>query len=126
MTYSTSSDASGKFAMKDIDPGKYRLTVMRTGFVTAEFGARGAMRSGTTLSLEPGKQMAEVNFRLTPHGVITGRVLDDDGEPVSMVQVEVTSYRYNQAASNSCALVVRAPMISGSTACSGFHRENSI
>jgi hypothetical protein len=95
-TYSTSSDTGGKFAMKDIDPGKYRLTVMRTGFVTAEYGARGAMRSGTTLSLEPGKQLTDVNFRLTPHGVVTGRVLDEDGEPVAMVQVQLMRYRYNQ------------------------------
>jgi protocatechuate 3,4-dioxygenase beta subunit len=96
MTYTTTSDPGGKFAMKDIDPGKYRLSVMRTGFVTAEYGSRGAMRSGTTLSLEPGKQLTDVNFKLTPHGVITGRVLDDDGEPVAMVQIQVLSYRYNQ------------------------------
>src|SRR5690349_18075593 len=38
-TYTTTTDIAGKFAMKDIDPGKYRLTVMRSGFVTAEYGA---------------------------------------------------------------------------------------
>ena len=54
------------------------------------------MRSGTTLSLDPGKQMQDLNFRLTPHGVITGRVLDEDGEPMAMVQLEVSRYRYNQ------------------------------
>jgi hypothetical protein len=95
-TYTTTSDAGGKFAMKDIDPGKYRLSVMRTGFVTAEYGARGAMRSGTTLSLEPGKQVSDVTFKLTPHAVITGRVLDEDGEPVAHVTVQLMRYLYNQ------------------------------
>src|SRR5215471_8786715 len=37
--YSTTSDAAGKFAMKDIEPGKYRLTASRTGFATVEYGA---------------------------------------------------------------------------------------
>lgn len=95
-TYSTSTDAGGKFAMKDIEPGKYRLSVSRAGFVTAEYGSRGSMRSGTTLSLEAGQRLQEVNFRLTPHGVITGRVLDEDGDPVAFVQVATMRYRYNQ------------------------------
>src|ERR1700674_3773666 len=31
-SYSTATDAGGSFAMKDIDPGKYRLSVTRAGF----------------------------------------------------------------------------------------------
>src|SRR5207248_1961743 len=95
-SYSTTTDAEGKFAMKDIDPGKYRLSVNRTGFVNAEYGARGAMRPGTTLSLDPKQHLQDVVFRLTPQAVITGRVLDEDGEPVAYVQVQSLRYRYNQ------------------------------
>src|SRR3954470_6492529 len=62
-SYSTTTDAEGKFAMKDIDPGKYRLSVNRTGFVNAEYGARGAMRPGTTLSLDPKQHLQDVVFR---------------------------------------------------------------
>src|SRR5882724_884006 len=52
-SYTTATDAGGAFALKDLDPGKYRLSTNRTGFVPSEYGARGAMRQGTTLSLEP-------------------------------------------------------------------------
>src|SRR5437879_3181995 len=38
-TYATTSDTAGAFSMKDIEPGKYRLSVMRTGYVAAEYGA---------------------------------------------------------------------------------------
>ncbi len=76
-SYSTATDAGGAFAMKDIEPGKYRLSVNRTGFVFAEYGARGAMRPGTTLSLDPKQHLQEVVFRLTPHAVVIGRVVDD-------------------------------------------------
>jgi hypothetical protein len=40
-SYNTTTDAAGKFAMKDIEPGKYRMTVTRSGFVTMTYGARG-------------------------------------------------------------------------------------
>src|SRR4051794_8072605 len=42
----TSSSASGKFSLVNIDPGKYRLSATRTGFVNAEFGARDFLQPG--------------------------------------------------------------------------------
>src|SRR5260221_2938817 len=69
-SYSTVTDAAGSFSMKDIDPGKYRLSVNRTGFVNGEYGARGPMRPGTTLSLEPKQHLQGIVFRLGPHALI--------------------------------------------------------
>jgi hypothetical protein len=96
ISYSTATDAGGGFAMKDIEPGKYRLSVNRTGFVNTEYGARGPQRPGTTLSLPAGQHMQEVIFRLTPHAVIIGRVVDEGGEPLAYVQVQAMRYRYMQ------------------------------
>jgi len=92
-SYSTATDAGGAFAMKDIEPGKYRLSVNRTGFVFAEYGARGAMRPGTTLSLDAKQHLQEVVFRLTPHAVVIGRVVDEDREPVANVSVLTLRFR---------------------------------
>src|ERR1700693_6218490 len=47
-TYSTSSDAGGKFTIKPIEPGKYRLAANRNGFVSMAYGARALMRPGHT------------------------------------------------------------------------------
>jgi hypothetical protein len=95
-SYGTTSDAQGKFAMKDIEPGTYRLMVNRNGYVTMMYGARGAGRTGTALSLSRQQHMKEVIFKLTPHGVIAGRILDEDGEPLPNVRVMLQSYRYLQ------------------------------
>src|SRR5262249_368718 len=95
-SYTTATDAGGSFAMKDIDPGKYRLSVNRAGFVNGEYGSRGPLRPGTTLSLAPGQRLQGVVFRLTPHAVITGRVVDEEGEAMVNVQVQVMRYRYIQ------------------------------
>jgi len=68
-SYSTSTDASGKFAMKDTEAGKYRLNVNRNGFVPTSYGARSPGRPGATLSLLRGQSVKDVVFRLTPHAV---------------------------------------------------------
>lgn len=93
-TYGTTSDTGGKFAMKDLEPGKYMLSVTRSGYVNMQYGARGPNKPGVTLSLNRAQQLKEVNFRLTPHGVISGRIVDEDGDPVSAVFVQAQSYRY--------------------------------
>ena len=95
-SFTTTSGADGRFAMKDLAPGNYRLHVMRNGFVMTEYGARGPMRSGTTLKLEPAQKMKGVDFKLTPHGVLSGRIVDEDGEPLSWVQVSPVRYRFVQ------------------------------
>ena len=95
-SYSTATDAGGSFAMKDLDPGKYRLSVNRTGFVSVEYGARAFLRQGTTLTLATGQHLQGVNFRLTPHAVIIGRVVDEDGEPLANAQVQAMRYRFFQ------------------------------
>jgi hypothetical protein len=96
LSYSTATDAGGKFAMKDIEPGRYRLVVNRAGFVVAEYGAKGASRPGATLALERGQHVKDIAIKLTQHAVITGRVLDENNEPVVYAQVQALRYRYNQ------------------------------
>ncbi|MEO7653789.1 MAG: carboxypeptidase-like regulatory domain-containing protein, partial [Bryobacteraceae bacterium] len=76
------SDAGGHFLIRDITPGTYKLTADHTGFLRQEYGARGARSSGVSITLSDGQNSRDLEFRLTPQGVITGKVLDDDGEPL--------------------------------------------
>jgi hypothetical protein len=92
----TMSDATGHFAMTNIAPGTYMLTAERTGYVRATYGARGPMRPGTSITLAPSQALKEIAFRLQPHAVISGRILDEDGEPMSNVQIQVLTPRYMQ------------------------------
>jgi protocatechuate 3,4-dioxygenase beta subunit len=97
LSASTSTDAEGKFSMKSIEPGQYRLTVSRPGFVQTSYGARpGLPQSGTTLTLDKGQTLKNIEFRIPPHSVITGRVFDDDGDPVQGAQIQLLRYQYVQ------------------------------
>jgi len=93
-SYTSATDAGGQFRMIDLEPGKYRLMVNRNGYVNMNYGAKAPTRPGTTLTLEQGQKMGPLEFHLTPHGVIAGRIVDEDGEPLAQVQVMPMRYRY--------------------------------
>ena len=95
-SYSAGSDAGGRFTIANVAPGKYRITATRTGFVDAEYGSRDPQRPGTVQSLDARQQLTGIVFRMTPHGVITGRIVDQDGEPMQSLTVEAFRYRYTQ------------------------------
>jgi len=94
--YSVSTDGSGSFSLRDIEPGSYRLTAARNGFVPATYGARGPLRSGTFLGVGRGAQIKDIEFKLTPQAVVTGRIVDEDGEPVPFAAVQLQGFRYQQ------------------------------
>lgn len=94
--YGAVSDAGGKFSIHDIDPGKYRLTAERNGFVRQSYNARGASMAGQILTLSARDKLTGLAFKLMPQSVISGHVIDEDGDPVARVAVEALQYRYFQ------------------------------
>lgn len=77
-----------------VDPGQYRLAANRNGYVQQAYGQKDARRPGTTLTLIEGQELKNIDFRLVPGGVISGRVVDEDGEPMSNVNVQVLRATY--------------------------------
>ena len=92
--YTTATDSQGRFAMQDIEAGKYEFSAARAGFAEMEYGARRPGRPGATLSLDAGQRVDGIVFRLTPHAVIAGRILDQDGDPLDQISVRAVSYGY--------------------------------
>jgi len=84
--YSATTDASGKFAIEKIPPGNYSLAVEHQNFAGARYGSR--------MTLSAGQSLTGIELKMTPFGVISGKVLDTDGDPVSGVQVSVMRWGY--------------------------------
>ncbi len=87
------TDAGGRFVVENVDPGQYGLSAVRDGFGKMEYGARVPDRPGSPLFLSAGQHVRDIALRLTPQGVIAGRVLDEEGEPVQYAQIQVMGSR---------------------------------
>ena len=80
--YSETTDAEGHFKIDDVKPGRYMATVEHPGFVQSASGKRPA-----TILLQQGQGPADLVFYMQPAAVITGKVTDLDGDPMSNVSV---------------------------------------
>lgn len=93
-TYGATSDAEGKFHYEKLPPGRYYLTGENTGYLRSTYGSRNAMTSGTVLDLKAGQAMTDIVLTLTPAAVISGRILDAEGDPMPRVNVRLLQSRY--------------------------------
>lgn len=90
----TMSDSAGHFLIDNVDPGRYTFLAARNGFVSQTWSPQGRIAQNSPLTLTNGQKMTQLVFKLTPQGVITGHVVDQDGEPLSRVQVMCMRFAY--------------------------------
>jgi hypothetical protein len=88
------TDTDGKFFFSEVRPGRYMLSVSRTGYAREMYGQRGPGNPGATLTVSAGQRITDLVLHLVPGGVITGRVVDEDSEPLSGVRVQVMRWAY--------------------------------
>jgi len=86
------TDGDGRFELRDLPAGEYRLTVSRTGFITMQYGQKRPFETSSSITLGEGAT-AEANVALTRGGVIYGRVLDQYGEPLAGTRVQALRSR---------------------------------
>jgi protocatechuate 3,4-dioxygenase beta subunit len=88
------TDDQGRFQFTGLPPGQYQLSAQRTGFLPQNYGARRANAAGTRIAVGRDQHVTDIAMRLTPQGVIVGRVVDEDGDPVAYAQVMVFRQMY--------------------------------
>jgi hypothetical protein len=92
--YSATSDASGHFSFGGIEPGTYRVSATHIAFLGIEYNAHRPGGYGTPIELGRAQKMTGVDFHLTPHGVISGKIADEDGDPLQSVQMQLLHVNY--------------------------------
>jgi hypothetical protein len=80
----------GAFAFEDVPPGNYELTAVKNGYVSMDYGASRAGRPGRAVDVAAG-EARRVELRLPRGAVITGAVLDQEGQPVQGIAVMALS-----------------------------------
>lgn len=83
-SYPAQTDDRGAFTIEGIKPGAYSLDAERQGFVD-----HNSEDDSAHIALAPGQTLTGVTVKLSPQGVITGRVVDEDGDAWTNATVRI-------------------------------------
>jgi len=83
----TSTALDGRYEITDLPAGRYTLRAERSGYLTLRYGQTRPLEQGIPLDVRERDTIERVDFTLPRAGIITGRVVDELGEPISDVQV---------------------------------------
>jgi hypothetical protein len=86
-SYTASTGADGHFRVDNVAPGRYSIFFEKTGF--AGVNARGIKSDVNVITVQAGQPLEDLLFRMLPTAVISGRVTDEDGDPMHEVRVFV-------------------------------------
>lgn len=93
-TKTTLTDEQGRFELKELSGGRYTLTATKGGFVSLQYGQRRPSEPGTPVDLAAGQTLEKLVIGLPRGSVITGRLVDEFGEPLTGAQVRALRYGY--------------------------------
>ncbi len=93
---STTTDDQGAYSVTGLVAGTYSVSASKAGFVDAVYGQRRPLQPGTPFPLVDTQQATNIDLRLIRGGVITGRVVDEDGEALMRANVSIQRYQYTQ------------------------------
>jgi hypothetical protein len=83
------TNSNGQFLFRALGAGRYSLSAQLGGFVLGSFGQTRPDGPSAPIRLAEGQRLTDVTIRLWKYGVVTGRVLDEAGEPAIGMSVRV-------------------------------------
>ena len=89
------TDETGAYEIRDLSPGNWNLTASKTGFITQQYGQQRPFAAAPPLTVAE-RQSLQADFALARAGAISGRVLDEFGDPVAGARVQVLRARYTR------------------------------
>jgi carboxypeptidase family protein len=87
------TDADGKFEFKEVVAGRYNVTANKGSYVSLQYGQQRPFEPGKPLEVLAKQTLEKVDFALPRGAIITGRVLDEFGEPLPDAMVSAQRYQ---------------------------------
>jgi hypothetical protein len=81
------TDSSGLFEFESLRAGRYTVSAQKAGYVNLSFGQQRPNDPTRPVDVLDGRTIEKIDFSLPRGAVITGRILDELGDPVADVQV---------------------------------------
>jgi hypothetical protein len=90
------TDEAGHFLIKNLQAGSYMLFATHPRYARQMYGSRNGLMGGTRLTIAAGQALKEIIFKLQPNSVISGKVVDEEGEPLKDVMVSALTSVYQR------------------------------
>ncbi|MDQ3417898.1 MAG: carboxypeptidase-like regulatory domain-containing protein [Acidobacteriota bacterium] len=80
---SATTDNEGRFEFKDLPAGAFTINASKSGFVAVNYGQKRPFEPGKPIDLVEGQSVDNADITMPKGSVISGRILDEFGEPVA-------------------------------------------
>ena len=91
--YAAVTGPDGTFHFEQLPAGNYSLSYSRTSYLQMRSAAAGY--SPRIVRVAAGQAVKGLRYGMIPQAVVSGRVVDDEGDPVEGVQVSLLAFRYS-------------------------------
>ena len=88
------TDGNGRWEFPGLAPGRYTVSVSKSGYLEIEYGQQRPFERGKTLELAAGQVLDRVDVTLPRASAITGRIFDEFGDARAGVWVRALRHRY--------------------------------
>lgn len=90
------TDVQGAYEFKELRAGRYNIQASKGSYVSMSYGQRKPADPATPLTILDNQLVERMDLSLPRGAVITGRIVDEFGEPTSDVQVGPQQYQFFQ------------------------------
>lgn len=91
---SVSTDAEGKWELREIPAGRFTINVTKGGYVSLSYGQQRPFEAGKQVDVIDGQVIEKLDVALPRGSAISGRVVDEFGDPVTSARVLPMRYRF--------------------------------
>jgi hypothetical protein len=88
------TDGNGRFTFTGVDPGQYEISAERDGFIRSHYGQRTPTGSGVVVPVTANQRLT-IDLKMLQASVVSGRIINADGEPAAQATVQVYTYQYS-------------------------------
>lgn len=87
------TDVDGAYEFKEVRAGRYAISANKGSYVGLSFGQQRPTDAPKQVAILDNQTVEKMDFALPRGSVVSGRILDEFGEPMSDVQVGVQQYQ---------------------------------
>ncbi|HEY7292776.1 MAG TPA: carboxypeptidase-like regulatory domain-containing protein [Vicinamibacterales bacterium] len=90
------TDGDGAYEFKDVPPGRYQVYASKGSYVGLSYGQNRSTDAPKPLQLLDRQSVDRLDFALPLGAVVTGKVIDEYGEPAPEITVSLERYQFVQ------------------------------